>query len=657
MSRTAAGVIFALLSLPGASLASERWRVASFEEFAKGELENVIVSATGEVRPGLEATQVSLPAGVDASLLWSTLETADGTIYLGTGSAGSLLKYSGGKLSLVAKTDALVLSALADAGGGAVYAGSLPEGKIYKIDSAGKVSTFSDLEAEHVWALLPVGGTLYAATGPKGALYAIDSAGKSRVVYDSAEEHLLSLAQGWDGALLAGTAKSGLLLKITPEGKATALWDFEGQEVKAIRVKGDEAFVAVNTVSSAGDTTGKDVKKGGGIYRVSKDGRVESIYDNKDTYFTDLELTSAGLYASSGTDGKVYLIDPVQRSASVAFDVPERQVLGLKLGGKTPVFACGDAATLYRVSTGIPKTASYFSKVMDAKYSASFGRLHFAGRGKFTVRTRSGNTADPDVTWSDWSAPQSASGALVASPGARYLQVRVDFGADAASGGASLSRLDVYYEPQNQRPALTEIKVEGDDAESGKPSKAISNDGKHKVSWKSENPDGDTLHAYLWYKAEGEPNWKPLNEGKPLAGKTDYTWETDSIPDGLYQIKVKLSDAGDQPSARVLSSERTSDFFLVDNSKPAFSADLAVTGKGVVGKVEDGFSPIRKIEYSVDGGDWSLVAPDDGVFDDRRESFSFTIEGALTPGAHTVAVRGQDAAGNVGLARKQFEVK
>jgi hypothetical protein len=640
MRLKAISALIALLSLPVSVSASEKWRASGVEDFSKGELESIVLTSNGELRLGTEALATTLPADAEASLLWSSLEVGD-AVYFGTGNKGALLKYSAGKLTTVAKTDAMILTALADAGSGAIYAGSTPDGKIYKIDAKGTLSTFSDLEAQHIWALLPVGNTLYAATGPSGALYAIDSAGKAKIVYDSEEDHIMSLAKANDGSILAGTVKSGLLLRITTDGKATAIWDFDGSEVRSILTKGDDTFVAVNTVTTTDTGNPKDNKKGGAVYRVSKDGRVEPIYENKDTYFS---ATDAGLYAAGGSDGKIYLIDPMKRSTQVAFDVTERQVLTLSLAGKSPVFGCGDAANVYRVSTGAPKKASYLSKVIDAKYIANFGKLYFTGQGKLSFKTRSGNTTDPDATWSDWSAPQTTSGGLISSPAGRYLQIRFDWGSDTT---ATLSRIDAYYEAQNQRPILTSLYADGE----------ADSTGKRKLSWKTENPDSDTLYANLWYKAEGESNWKPLNDGKRLEGKTEYTWETSNIADGYYQVKVQVSDAGSKPPTTALSSELSSGVFLVDNSRPIFSADIKIDAKKISGTIEDSFSPIKKIDYSVDGGEWILVGAGDGIFDDRREGLSFSIDLPLLPGTHTLVLRAEDSAGNTGLTKKQFEVK
>jgi hypothetical protein len=55
------------------------------------------------------------------------------------------------------------------------------------------------------------------------------------------------------------------------------------------------------------------------------------------------------------------------------------------------------------------------------------------------------------------------------------------------------------------------------------------------------------------------------------------------------------------------------------------------------------------MEYSIDGGDWQILAAADGICDDVVESFSIKLP-SLAPGPHAVAVRAWDSADNVGAA-------
>ena len=64
---------------------------------------------------------------------------------------------------------------------------------------------------------------------------------------------------------------------------------------------------------------------------------------------------------------------------------------------------------------------------------------------------------------------------------------------------------------------------------------------------------------------------------------------------------------------------------------------------------------IEKAQYSVDGGEWILLAPTSGITDNKTEKYTFTVKG-LMPGEHTVAVRAYDRFENVGAGKTTFTV-
>ena len=60
---------------------------------------------------------------------------------------------------------------------------------------------------------------------------------------------------------------------------------------------------------------------------------------------------------------------------------------------------------------------------------------------------------------------------------------------------------------------------------------------------------------------------------------------------------------------------------------------------------------LRKAEYSVDGGRWEEVYPQDGINDAREETYEFTPEGLSAGTTHVVVVRVIDLLGNASSAR------
>ena len=688
------------------------WHLTSYKDFDEGEATGVLLSSLGEATSGFSAARID----VNESVVYSSAVASDGTTYVGTGDQGVVYAYKGGKLRKLAKLDAVLISSLAAGPTGTVFAGTMPGGRVFAISRDGKVREVAKLDAEHVWALVYDEGkqTVYAATGPNGRLFAIDVSRldrpavgrRDRLVYDTGEKHLLSLVRGDDGALYAGSADQAILYKITPgpanaganSATVQALHDFEGDELRAIARRGNTLYVAVNefqhnssstsTTTSSGPnaprgtkmvlptttptttstTSGltRDRKGRGAVYRVDPDGRVEQLHALADGYFTALHVDNDGnVWAAAGSNGRVYLIRP-DRTVITAFDLPERQVLTLAFdasaqkGGPSGLLGTGDAGALYRIGPDPQKDAHYVSKVFDAQFPSRWGNLGWGGHGALTLETRSGNTSHPDKTWSAWTAPQKSEkvgdGGVgrVASPPGRYLQVRAGFG-----GARTILRdVTIYYQPQNQRPRVAEIIV-GDEAapkhvpaftRGSKPRSPIV-----KLHWRVDNPDDDELIYRLSYREESESNWKPIGGAEPLT-RTEYEWNTESIPDGNYVVRVIASDERSNPREEALEHSLTSTPFLVDNRKPELSG-VKIAYPLASGQAHDSFSAISELAYSIDGGDWQPFSPKDGIFDAATEDFSVRLPSGLAAGGHSLAVRAVDAADNVGAIQLTFRVK
>jgi len=63
----------------------------------------------------------------------------------------------------------------------------------------------------------------------------------------------------------------------------------------------------------------------------------------------------------------------------------------------------------------------------------------------------------------------------------------------------------------------------------------------------------------------------------------------------------------------------------------------------------DAASPVRRAEFSLNGGPWRVMDAADGIADSRAERF--VVRFAASTGEQVVVVRVFDAAGNPGLAR------
>jgi len=70
-------------------------------------------------------------------------------------------------------------------------------------------------------------------------------------------------------------------------------------------------------------------------------------------------------------------------------------------------------------------------------------------------------------------------------------------------------------------------------------------------------------------------------------------------------------------------------------------------------------SSIARAQYRIDGGDWIVVTPKNGISDAPEEHYEFTVslpEGSALGSEHTVAVRAYDRFENVGSAKTTVTV-
>jgi hypothetical protein len=65
---------------------------------------------------------------------------------------------------------------------------------------------------------------------------------------------------------------------------------------------------------------------------------------------------------------------------------------------------------------------------------------------------------------------------------------------------------------------------------------------------------------------------------------------------------------------------------------------------------QDAASSIERAQYSVDGGDWILVAPTSRISDALEERYEISLSG-LGSGEHAISVRAYDRFENVGSAK------
>jgi hypothetical protein len=170
------------------------------------------------------------------------------------------------------------------------------------------------------------------------------------------------------------------------------------------------------------------------------------------------------------------------------------------------------------------------------------------------------------------------------------------------------------------------------------------------ITWQADDPDGDKLIYSLYFRGDGEREWKLLRQD---LSENTFALDPDVLADGKYYFRVVASDRPSNDLRYAQQSEFVSTPVLIDNTPPTVVAAAPVR-KGdaieITVSASDATSPLRKCEYSVDAGRWQPVEAADGITDSPREQFHLHLEG-LKPGEHVIVVRVYDSAGNAGLAK------
>src|SRR3989441_12522796 len=232
------------------------WNIGSRADLLKGEAHGISISDTGVVTLAPRAVQVF---NTEQAYVWSTAIDSAGNVYLGTGHDGKLFRVGAdGKGSLLFKASELDVTALAIAKDGAVFAATSPDGKVYRITADGKAEVYFDPADKYIWSLAILNdGSLAVGTGDNGKLYRVRGAGakpESSLLVSTNQTHVISLAVNKQGDLIAGTDPGGLVLRISPDGKAFGLYDAPLREIHALSPAADGSIYAL-ALSDAASTT------------------------------------------------------------------------------------------------------------------------------------------------------------------------------------------------------------------------------------------------------------------------------------------------------------------------------------------------------------------------------------------------------------------
>ena len=690
------------------------WRVSTQAEFLRGDVESLSVDAEGHLVLGPVTEELF---DTTAPVLWSIASASDGAIWAGSGNDGRLYRVApDGVGRVVFDADELDIHAVVADGGGAVFAATSPDGRVYRVTPDGETSTVFDPDDTYIWALaVAPDGTLYAATGDTARIYRITPQGEGEVFFESDATHVLSLAFEAEGTLVAGTESPGQVLRIDENGRAFVLLDAPYEEIRSLRKQPDGSVLAVavhergvpaapssssnenapvTTVSVTTSVTAVVVAEGattsttpastnggaesrgtkGAVYRIAADGLWDELWSSDADAPYDAVFDAGGaLLVGTGGAGKIYQVSDDPPRTVLLGRAPAMQVTRfLQHADGTLRYATANPGKVVGLRGALAQRGTYESEVRDAETAATWGAISWRaatpGGSRIELSSRSGNTAIPNATWSEWSAPYTdAAGTQIGSPKARYLQWRASLFAGDAS--PRLTSVRVAYLPRNLRPEVTQITVHppgtvfqqpfssGDPPIAGldEDAAAESNGGVAPLGrqgyrkgiqtfvWQAADENGDPLEHTIFYRREDETAWHMLRSS---SRDMVFAWDTSSVPDGAYRVRVEVSDARSNAPDTALVGERESPVFDVDNSAPRIEVGAVREegGQSILGfTVRDDHSPIELVELSQGNDVWRVVYPIDGIPDELVERFEVVLD---DPSEGTTIIRATDALRN-----------
>jgi sugar lactone lactonase YvrE len=636
------GVIFAATAPDGKVYKIERKPKVDGPKDSKTEKDASKDPAKPALDPSWSSSECFAPG---TKYIWDLLLDRAGNLYVATGDHGEIYRVTPkGEHSLFFKSDDTHIRVLALDTQGNVIAGTDGSGLVYRISPAGEGFVLYSAPKKEITALaLDHEGNIYAAgVGEKRANAATSTAGAS-----------LLNSMGTTVPPSTGPSTPGMTLTLMPSPSTVGAFPFPG-----------------------GSANG-----GSDVYRIAPDGSPSRIWTSHEDIVYALAFDSHDkLLAGTGNRGHVFAIEG-QDEFSDLLKAPASQVTGFaKAPGGGLYAASSNLGKIFILGPGPENEGTYESDVFDAKVFSRWGRAEFRGAGNVDLLARSGNVDNPDRNWSPWRPINLSKESEMGVPAARYAQWKAVL--HAGSAKPAVDTVTLNYLPKNVAPEIEDVSVpmgvryqplaklaglslgtdlsgsSGGHFESPVPS---SHDRDSiGVKWNAHDENDDQLVYSVYYRGDGETRWLLLKDN--LTDKA-YSFDASLLPDGGYTVKVVASDAPSHSPGEALTVSKESHRFEVDTTPPRVE-NLIASAEGsqihVRFRAEDGFSTIKRAEYSIDAGPWKYVEPVGQLSDAKIEDYDFKADvdaGKDAVSEHVVVIRVYDKYENMGAAKTLLKGK
>jgi hypothetical protein len=337
---------------------------------------------------------------------------------------------------------------------------------------------------------------------------------------------------------------------------------------------------------------------------------------------------------------------------------------------------------VFRIGPGLEKEGSIESDVFDSGGYSTWGRISPSAElngGRITLTERSGNLDRPQQNWSSWSTPiEGADGGRITAPPARFVEWKATLIAAANGASPTLDSVATAYLRQNVAPRIDAIEITPFNYRFPAPTAPLTLSSAATLSlpamgtrpalrhvtetattpgmtyekgfigarWLASDDDGDTLTYSVDIRGVKEHNWKQL---KTNLREKYFSFDSTAFPDGDYVLRVTASDSPSNTPPDTLTGSEESDPFTIDNTPPVIT-NLSAANGVARWHAADAVSTIHKAEFSLDGGEWTMVDPETKLSDSQALDYHLRLP-SLTPGEHTIAVRVEDDNENRSLAK------
>lgn len=601
----------------------------------------------------------------------------DGALYAASSPNGKVYRIdpNDGKGSVFYDPKQAYVWALAFAPNGDLLVASGVEGKLFRVTPKGEGKVVFTAPETHVRCIaLKKDGTILAGGSGKGRIYEIRSDGSTHALYDSPLSEISSIyvdenGIGW--AAGASTTLPSTAPAATAKAKASSSSGSSSTEPK--KEESSTAATPASEVTVSFDSGSESTQTGSGeIYKINPDGFVEMVRKfERELVYAISGGAKGTILLSSGPQGRIYSMK--EGEVALIATVPEKQIVSISSDGGATLVTTTNSGAVYRMDPQPSQKAEFRSAAKDVERFSRFGHYHIdgdrLGDNHVAIAFRSGNTRTPDSTWSNWSMASSTIDGSIDAPPGRYVQWKMTM--PKPSNEMAVHGVTAGYINRNVAPVIDAIAIADpavvyisssypaapqvveatnpdengiftslDNArEKNDPGKKVFRKGYRTITWRAHDDNGDTIRYSLAFRRHGTEKWLRLRDD---IDETQFNFDTSQMPDGLYELRLTVSDARDNPDTP-LSDTKEGTEFQVDNTPPQVT--FTTSGSDVTIHVTDKLSPIGRVEYSIDAQKWIRIQPLDGISDSPDETYK--LSRAAVAGKFVI-VRAVDGYYNVG---------